>query len=197
MIALLKGIIHSKNDTEIILDVNGVGYQVLLAKNTLDQLPEPTQELTLHIYTHVREDAFVLYGFFTKEEKDIFIKLLKVNGIGPKLALSILSGVGPQDFVNAVYDQDLKRLNAIPGVGKKTAERIIIDLKDKLLGFKSSQPIFLSKKANKTFDDAESALLNLGYNKLHVERVLSKTTFDETTSLSIIIKQALKELAEL
>lgn len=196
MIALLTGKIVSKSPSEVILDVSGVGYHVHTTLNTFDQLPETNNSVTLHIYTHVREDTLSLFGFLSREEKDIFTKLLKINGIGPKLSLAILSGVPPHEFVNAVCEEDLARLNAIPGVGRKTAERIIIDLKDKLtmdLTAKTTEKI--KEKSGGLYDDALSALVNLGYNKNHVEKALGKVGLTKDSSLTIVIKDALKELA--
>lgn len=197
MIALLTGKIVSKSPSEVILDVSGVGYAVSTTLNTFENLPEKDENATLHIYTHVREDSFSLFGFLSKEEKEIFIKLLKVNGIGPKLGLAILSGVPPHDFVSAVTGEDIARLNAIPGVGRKTAERIILDLKDKLT-LSSMNTIETKTTSRKTalYDDAISALQNLGYNRLQSEKALGKIGIDNNVSLPAILKDALKELAK-
>jgi len=196
MIAFLNGKLISKETDEIIIDVGGVGYQVHTTLSTTQELPSLDEEVTLYIYTHVREDSLALYGFKTHDEKVLFTKLLKVNGIGPRLALSILSGVPPHDFVQAVASEDLARLNAIPGVGKKTAERIIIDLKDKLQSANFLQMPTAGKTKNAAlYDDALSALVNLGYNRVQAERTLGKIGLQEKTSVTHIIKDALKELA--
>lgn len=199
MIALLTGRVVSKTSpNELIVDVAGVGYQVLTTVATLEEAKGISEEITLYIYTHVREDTLSLYGFFTDEEKQLFIKLLKVNGIGPKLALAILSGVPPADFVQAVTSEDMVRLNAIPGVGKKTAERIIVDLKDKLLKMGGMLPCSNSAAAKKStiYSDALSALTNLGYNQIMAERALGKIGVDNESKLATTIKDALKELTK-
>lgn len=196
MIALLTGQIVSRSPSELTLDVSGVGYQVFTTLSTYERLPEDDRNITLYIYTYVREDNLSLYGFLSREEKALFIKLLKVNGIGPKLALAILSGVPPHEFVEAVTGEDLARLNAIPGVGRKTAERIIIDLKDKLTDIGVTRPSVIGAgKAASTYDDALSALLNLGYKKPQAERVLGKVGVDKDVSLTNVIKNALRELS--
>lgn len=194
MIALLQGKIVSKTPDEIIVDVGGVGYHVFTTLTTFERLPESGADVRLHIHTHVREDNISLYGFLTTEEKRIFNQLLKVNGIGPKLGLAILSGVGPHDFVQAVTRQDLARLNAIPGVGRKTAERIILDLKDKLIKDNPLTTGSYSAKISEVLSDALSALVNLGYNKGSAERALSKVNVTDDSELTKIIKNALREL---
>lgn len=196
MIALLTGKIVSKTPAELILDVSGVGYHVHTPFSTFEKMPEAGDEVTLQIFTHVREDALLLFGFFSKEEKEIFVKLLKVNGIGPKLALSILSGVPAGDFIEAVRNEDLVRLNSVPGIGRKTAEKIIIELKDKLKSMNVvSQHGTGSGRSSAVYDDAVSALVNLGYNKVQAEGVLGRVGVKKDASLTNIIKDALKELA--
>lgn len=195
MIALLTGRIISQSPNEVIIDVSGVGYHVHTTLNTYDNLPENGETTTLHIHTHVREDTLSLFGFLSRDEKEVFTKLLKVNGIGPKMALSVLSGVPHHDLVEAIKNEDLARLNAIPGVGKKTAERIIIDLKDKLTGAVFANMAGDTKKNVSIYDDAISALVNLGYNKLQAEKVMGKIGISDSSSLPAIIKDALKELA--
>lgn len=197
MIALLTGKIVSKSPNEIIVDVSGVGYHVFTTLYTYENLPETGDTVTLQIYTHVREDNLSLYGFSTREERTLFTKLLKVSGIGPKLAVSILSGVPPHDFVEAVIREDMARLNAIPGVGRKTAERIIIDLKDKLTSdLLTHHAVDSPRKATVVFDDAISALIHLGYNKSEAEKALGKIGVGKDDSLPTIIKDALKELVK-
>lgn len=196
MIALLTGSVASKSPNGLVLDVAGVGYEVHLSRAAFEAAPEVGKTVTLHIYTHVREDAISLYGFPTPEEKALFIKLLKVNGVGPKLALQVLSGLPAHDFVEAVRREDIARLNTIPGIGRKTAERIIIDLKDKLLGMTQATCIPSGMPGN-LYDDAISALTNLGYSRLQAERALGKIAMDKKEPLQTIIKNALKELANL
>lgn len=195
MIALLTGQIVSKAPDELIIDVSGVGYHVSTTLSTYETLPETGSTITLHIFTYVREDHLSLYGFLSRDEKVLFTKLLKVSGIGPKLAMAILSGVPPHDFVEAVRGADLARLNAIPGVGRKTAERIIIDLKDKLIGAQFARRRAAGGgKAADIYDDAVSALVNLGYNRTHAERALGKIGVAKDATLTAVIKDVLKEL---
>ena len=198
MIALLTGQIVAKGPSEIIIDVSGVGYSLSITLQTYEKIPEIGESTTLQVFTYVREDTLALYGFATRDEKEVFIKLLKVSGIGPKLALAILSGVPPHDFVTAVQGEDFARLNAIPGVGRKTAERIIVDLKGKLLTTAIvSGPMSGSKSSSQIYDDALSALVNLGYNKVHAEKALGTVGIANRTQLSQLIKDVLKELSNI
>ncbi len=132
MIAHLRGSILEKHPNRIVIDVNGVGYDVFVPLSTFYGLGEPGAAIALRIHTHVREDAFLLYGFATLLEQELFERLIGVSGIGPKLALAVLSGIEPQEFIRAIERGDLARLTAIPGVGKKTSERIVLELKDRL-----------------------------------------------------------------
>lgn len=198
MIASLSGRITHKSADSIILDVSGVGYEVQVSLNTLEKLPEEGSDTTLQIFTYVREDNLSLFGFLTSYEKRVFTRLIKISGIGPKLALSILSGLPPSDLVAAVTSEDLARLNAIPGVGRKTAERIIVDLKDKLVKDQLLRPVSDSgSSTSNTYDDALSALMNLGYPKTVAERALGRIGAGKKAPLPSIIKEALKELASL
>ncbi len=198
MIALLTGQLVTKEPSEVILDVSGVGYHLAITLQTYEELPEVGKDTTLQVFTYVREETLALYGFASREEKEVFIKLLKVSGIGPKLALAILSGVPPHDFVTAVQDEDFARLNAIPGVGRKTAERIIVDLKGKLLTTTLiSKPISGNQGSSKIYDDALSALLNLGYNKGHAEKALGTVGVTNKAQLSQVIRDVLKELSNI
>lgn len=196
MIALLTGKVVSKAPGELVLDVSGVGYHVGITLTTFERLPEAGETITMHIFTYVREDTLALYGFMTPDEKLLFTKLLKVSGIGPKLAVAILSGVPPRDLVDAIMSEDLARLNAIPGVGRKTAERIIIDLKDKLVAYQPGASATASAARKSTvYDDALSALVNLGYNRVQAERTLGTIGVAKDADLSSVIKDALKELS--
>jgi len=193
MISQLKGVFTDKLQDYVVVDVNGVGYQVSVSKTSLDQLPSINEGVTLYIHTHVREDQISLFGFATKEEKTIFQRLLNVSGIGPKMAMTILSGMRPADIVEAVVKENLAGLSAIQGIGKKTAERIIVDLKDKFLkefGGVGAQPI-----ANKPlYNDALSALVNLGYQRAMVEKIFTKIGLDSHSTVQAVVKHALKEL---
>src|SRR6266581_2735667 len=135
MIAHLRGKLAQKDPARLIVDVNGVGYEVFVPLTTFTALPETGSEVSIDVHTHVREDIIALYGFSTHRERTIFEKLMTISGIGPKLAMTILSGGSVDDLATAIKRSDLGRLTAIPGVGKKTAERIIVELKDKLQDF--------------------------------------------------------------
>ncbi|MGB5684867.1 MAG: Holliday junction branch migration protein RuvA [Candidatus Electrothrix sp.] len=173
MIATLSGILQYKNPASVILDVQGVGYEVQLSSRTYDKLPLEGEKTFLHIHTNVREDALTLYGFTDMEQKKLFLLLTGVSGVGPKLALSILSGIDPAELCNAVNLKDMARLTALSGVGKKTAQRLCMELADKVSGFalEHSQSLPGKGSAGKTpprsegfaMQDAASALVNLGY----------------------------------
>ena len=200
MIARLRGILAEKQADQLIVDVNGVGYRVMTTLSTFYRLPDSGSEVELIIHTHVGESALDLYGFLTDQEKATFTLLLGVSGIGPKLALGALSGIEAPDLLKALAAGDLHSLTAIPGIGKKTAQRMIVDLKDKAvsLGWSSVRtgpgP---SGSGDRTLDDAVSALLNLGYNQAQAEQAV-RTAQEETPDnpeLAELIKQALKRLA--
>ncbi len=196
MIAHLKGTLTHKGVDRAVIDIGGVGYQAYVSKTGLGNLPSVGGEAFLHIYTHVREDQITLFGFTTPEEKQIFLRLLDVSGIGPKMALSILSGMAPHDVVQAVVKEDLARLYSIPGVGKKTAERIVVDLKDKFL--KEFAGIGAQKPVNKPlYNDSLSALVNLGYQRMTAEKILANVSLDDHTSVQSVIKHALKEMGKI
>jgi len=172
MIASLTGILQHKEPGLLILDVHGVGYAVAISSRTYDRLSGPGEELFLQIHTSVREDAIVLYGFATAEEKELFVLLNSVSGIGPKLALSILSGLSVADFCQAVASKDLARLTSLSGVGKKTAQRLCMELSEKLGGL-MDEPNLSDMPAGAVaavvegdvLQDAVSALVNLGYGQ--------------------------------
>jgi holliday junction DNA helicase RuvA len=210
MIAHLTGFVLNKTTASVILETAGIGYEVFVPLSTFYKLPAESGKASLHIYTHVREDALALFGFHTRLEKNIFIMLISVSGIGPKLALNILSGIGPQDLLDAIARGDSLRLQAIPGVGKKTAERIALELKDraaKAMG--QEEAIVLPKHGEEDrqlLDDALSALLNLGYSPKVAKPALEKArrqstgpTLDNMTpenpTLENLIRDALKVLA--
>lgn len=199
MIAQLRGRILEKHPNRIIVDVNGVGYDVAVPLSTFYGLGEPGADVALRIHTHVREDALALYGFATRLEQDLFERLIGVSGIGPKLGLAVLSGIEPLDLIRAIEQGDLARLTAIPGVGKKTSERIVLELKDRLprpqvaavaVGQAAAEPPALR-------DDLLSALVNLGYHRPLAERAVAaalKATPDG--GFERTLKQALRELAK-
>ena len=200
MIARLSGILIEKSVTQCVVDVLGVAYRIVIPLTTFYELPEIGQPVVIHIHTHVREDAIHLYGFHVPEEREVFELMISVSGIGPKLAVNILSGIAAGELIRAVTEEDLKRLTGIPGVGKKTAERMILELKDKAakIGRETSLgETGTVRTGGQVKDDALSALVNLGYKgsavKEVVERIIRET--QEPPSLDRLLKQALRVLA--
>lgn len=200
MIAYLSGLLLKKTPDSVIIDAGGIGYEVIVPLSTFCSLPEKNQRVNLNIYTHVREDALVLFGFGTELEKEIFLMLTSVSGIGPKLSVNILSGIGPQELLEAMAGGDARRLRAIPGVGKKTAERIALELKDrasKALGYQDILPGPVPDSEEKRLiEDAFSALLNLGYSAKATKAALEKARpGTEEMTLESLIRKALNILA--
>ncbi|MDD2499517.1 MAG: Holliday junction branch migration protein RuvA [Geobacter sp.] len=198
MIALLTGQIAYKSPDHVILDVHGVGYRVMIPFSTYYELPEEGAA-TLHIHTSVREDAILLYGFRTRTEKSFFQLLISVSGIGPKLARDILSNIQPPQLAAALIQGDLHKLSAIPGIGKKTAERLVLELKDKAgkldTGSLSAvESVGRSLPESTVLDDVSSALLNLGYKDVQVRKVLAELDCAGGASVEEVLKQALKIL---
>ena len=190
MISLLKGALAQKNTNEITLDVGGVGYRVFIPVSTYSKLANIGEETTLNIHTHVREDQISLFGFLTTQERSMFLKLITISGVGPKLALAILSGIQTTDLINAIANAEAEKLQLIPGVGKKTSERIVVELKDKV----KAETIHTKGPHNEIYDDALSAMLNLGFVKPKVVNALNKIEINKETKLEDIIKMAFKEL---
>lgn len=181
----------------LVIDVHGVGYEVLAPLSTIYTLGEPGATVSLRIHTHVREDVLQLFGFATALEQLLFERLIAVSGVGPKLALAILSGVEPSDLVRAIRGNDLGRLTAIPGVGRKTAERLVVELRDRLgqdLGESHAAPVTAGAAVR---DDLLSALANLGYQRAAaekaVDRVVGRST--EIAGFEPALREVLKELA--
>jgi len=178
MIAWLKGTVLRKTADAVVIDVSGVGYLVSMPVSTVGAIPGPGDEVSLHIHTHLREDSLSLFGFATELEKELFQLLTSVSGIGPKLALSVLSGLSPQDLLSAISRADDAKLCAIPGIGKKTAGRLCLELKDKVRQLAPDLP--LQKKGAGTLslsgqlDDVVSALVNLGYKRPVAEETVKK-----------------------
>ncbi|MBN2125718.1 MAG: Holliday junction branch migration protein RuvA [Deltaproteobacteria bacterium] len=200
MIAHLKGTLLSKTTQSIVVDNGGVGYEVFVPLSTFYALPECGGSLSLHIHTHVREDAIVLFGFQTTLEKNLFMMLISVSGIGPKLALNILSGMGPDELLEAIARGDGPRLQSIPGVGRKTAERIALELREKAqkaLGDRQPFPADLGPGPDRRIlDDALSALINLGYSaKLAKGAVEKASSGRRDAPLEDLIREALRLLA--
>jgi Holliday junction DNA helicase RuvA len=200
MIAHLKGVLFKKTTQSIIIDVGGVGYEVSVPLSTFYSLPETDESVSLQIHTHVKDDSLTLFGFNTSLEKALFLMLVSVSGIGPKLSVNILSGMGPQDLLEAIAHGDAIRLQAIPGIGKKTAERIALELKDRAsraLGEMDISPLAVSRGKDRVIvEDALSALMNLGYSpksaRMAIER--ARSCVKEMT-LEGLIREALSTLS--
>lgn len=201
MIALLTGRLAFKTPTHLALDVQGVGYEVFIPLSTYYGLPNLNETASLSIHTHVREDAIQLFGFLTQQEKDAFVLLTSVSGIGPKLALSVLSSLSVTDVVSAIRTADLEKLATVPGIGKKSAGRIALELKDKLAKLDPSPTVSTrftgGEKQDTTFDDALSALVNLGYRPQDAKGALQqvKKMKPDSMVLKDLIRDSLKELA--
>lgn len=200
MIAHLSGQLLRKSTQSLVVDAGGIGYEVMVPLSTFYALPEEGEGVNLHIHTHVREDALLLFGFHTRLEKDLFLMLIGVSGIGPKLAVNILSGIGPGELQEAIARGDALRLQSIPGVGKKTAERIALELKDlalKSLGDREISPVTLQEDREKELlDDALSALTNLGYQAKSARKALEMVCEGQSAvTLEVLIREALKKLA--
>jgi holliday junction DNA helicase RuvA len=197
VIAHLRGRILEKHPNRVVVDVNGVGYDVAVPLSTFYGLVEPGGEIALRIHTHVREDQLALYGFATALEQDLFERLIGVGGIGPKLALAVLSGIEPLDLVRAIERGDLARLTAIPGVGKKTSERIVLELKDRLPRARAAATAAGGAPEPPALrDDVLSALMNLGYHRPLAEKaVAAAITRTADGGFESTLKQALRELA--
>jgi len=197
MIALLTGVIAHKSPDHIILDVHGVGYRVLIPFSTYYDLPDEGGGASLHIHTSVREDAIQLYGFRTRLEKSFFQLLISVSGIGPKMARDILSNIQPAPLAQALAQGDIHKLSTIPGIGKKTAERLVLELKDKA-GKLNLAPLPVSEAreipAEAVMDDVVSALLNLGYKEPQVRKALAGLDATGGATVEGVLKQALRIL---
>lgn len=174
MIGFLRGTVHQRRTDSVILDVGGVGYEVHIPVSTYYEIERAGEDATieLHIFTHLRDDGLSLFGFWTEREKQLFEKLLGVGGIGPKLARVILSGMAPKDLLDALGAGDVARLSSIPGVGKKTAQRMVLELKDKVAELAVGEPAAPPAPVD---DDLVSALVNLGYKESLAERAVGAT----------------------
>ncbi|MEC8299346.1 MAG: Holliday junction branch migration protein RuvA [Pseudomonadota bacterium] len=192
MIARLTGRVLSLDSNTLVLDVNGVGYEIEVSSFTANSF-ELDNIVTLETHLIVREDAQILFGFKEASEKKLFQTLIKINGVGPRLAIGILSGLGEDQFSLAIRDKDLKILTALPGVGKKTAERLIIELQDKMIFERASGEKNRSKISSDVLSDLEGTLLNLGYKPQEVDLAVSRIKV-ESADLEVLIKAALKEL---
>ena len=196
MIAFLRGRVLDKQPNRIIVDVGGVGYDVQVPLSTFYEIGEEGVEVTLRVYTHVREDALQLYGFLTDLERQVFERLIGISGIGPKLAIAVLSGMDSREVISAIQRADVARLTGIPGIGKKTAERIVVELRDKL----SKQPLESSSnispfRGNTLQSDALNALIALGINRQAADQAIQKVLEqDPGVGVELMIKKALQIL---
>ena len=191
MIARLRGPLLEKTPEKVVLDINGVGYQAYISLPTYSSLPDLGAEVVLDIHTHVREDAIQLFGFSTKRERSIFERLVQISGIGPRLAMTILSGSSVDDLVASIKREDLARLTSIPGIGKKTGERIILELKDKLRDF------IVDQEPGGSEVDVISAMDNLGYNRGLIEGAIRRSLDgDEDPGFDELFKRTLQILTK-
>jgi Holliday junction DNA helicase RuvA len=200
MIGYIKGQLLQKKPNALLIDVHGIGYEVFIPLTSFYDLPAEGNEIALKIHTHVREDALTLFGFHTQREKDLFLKLISISGIGPKLAITILSGAQVEELAQAIAEGNLARLTAIPGVGRKTAERLVLELKSQIAPFLLPEQVEAAKQAGSPSpleDDVLSALVNLGYPRASAEKALSvvlrssecERTFEE------VLRNTLRRLA--
>jgi Holliday junction DNA helicase RuvA len=184
MIARLTGILEDKTPEQLIIDVNGVGYQVFVSLQTFSRLPAPRERVSLYVYTHLREDALQLYGFLEEKEKALFLLLKGVTGVGPRLALNVLSGIPVDELESALRASDVTRLLAVPGVGKKTAERLIVELREKVGALDNGHLGGVGEQVALA-TEAISALVNLGYRRTEAEKAVR----------DVIIRESLRSLS--
>ena len=195
MIGRLTGLVIESGPGQLLLDVGGVGYEVEISLTTYTQMSENEGPVTVHTHLVVRDDAHLLYGFTSNGEREMFRTLIKVNGVGPRMALGILSGLDSASFVRAVMGNDVKALTALPGVGKKTAERLIIEMRDKVGSFDMSGSDNPSTIKISVKEDAESALIGLGYRPQDAARAVSLVS-EPAEDVESLIRQALKLLMQ-
>lgn len=193
MIAHLRGKLISKRPNQAIVEAGGVGYEVNISIPTFSGLPAVASDVSLFIYTHVREDALALFGFLRAEDKQLFEKLISVSGIGPRLAITILSGMAADAMVAAIKSNNVPVLTRIPGIGKKTAERMVLELRDKLDSFGAPTPV---PAASPVEEDVISALVNLGYQRGLVERTLAQLGKSADESFDALFRKSLAVLAK-
>jgi Holliday junction DNA helicase RuvA len=192
MIAHLRGKLLAKHPNQAIVETGGVGYDLTISVPTFSELPGLGSEVALHVHTHVREDMIALYGFLRPEEKRLFERLITVSGIGPKLAITILSGMAADDMIQAIRGNDVGRLTGIPGIGKKTAERMVLELRDKLPA--ATTEVTAAPQATPVEEDVLSALMNLGYQRPAAERALAGV--NKNGSFEIMFREALGALSK-
>ena len=205
MIAHLSGTLLSKQPNSVIVDVGGVGYELIIPVSTFYELEDTGTNTQLRVYTHVREEALQLYGFKTARERELFLQIISVTGIGPKIAITLLSGMNANEIIASIRTNNLGRLTSIPGVGRKTAERLVVELRDKITALSSPalEEEFAAEGGQRQGsspdamrDDALSALLNLGYQKTSAEKAI-KAAIDEGGDLSVelILRRGLRSLS--
>jgi Holliday junction DNA helicase RuvA len=201
MIGYLRGQLLYKKPNLVVVDVQGVGYEVNIPLTSFYELPGEGNEVVLRIHTHVREDALTLFGFSSQREKEFFLKLISISGIGPKLAISILSGAKVEELAQAVVEGNIVRLTAIPGVGRKTAERVILELKNQLTRFLLPEQVQAAQsseaRSDALQDDILSALVNLGYPKPAAEKALSTVlnSGESERTFEDLLRHTLRRLA--
>jgi len=203
MIAQIRGKLILKTVSMVIIDNHGIGYEVMIPLSTYYELPDVGSEVSLFVYTFFKQDSILLVGFCTENEKQLFKLMISVSGIGPRLAVNVLSGINSSELIHAIANNDLKRLLKVPGLGRKMAQRVILELRDKVSGWTSKEQITFINNKKDAIDqsvmeeDAISALINLGYKsqaaKDAIDRVISEG--GENKSLDVILKKALKVLA--
>lgn len=195
MIAQLRGRVLRKSPQEVVLDANGVGYRVLIPVSTFYRLPAEGGEADLRIHTHVREDALQLFGFASETEELLFSRLIDVSGVGPKLALSVLSGIEAPELVAALRSSDIARLVRVPGIGRKTAERLALELKDKMPAVLAAESAAAPPAPHALEDDLLSALLHLGYSAAEAEKGVARALEDEPAGrFEDLLRRALRSL---
>ena len=205
MIAHLSGTLLAKQATSLILDVQGVGYEVTIPVTTFYDLADAGAQVSLRIYTHVREDVLQLFGFKTARERELFMLLISVSGIGPKSGIAMLSGMSADEIITAIRTNNLARLTAIPGVGKKTAERLVIELRDKMAALTSpaleeqlaAQPGAAAPTGDTLHDDTLSALVNLGYQRAAAEKAVAQAMHEGgDLSVELLLRRSLRNLSK-
>lgn len=205
MIAHLSGTLLAKQATSVIIDVSGVGYEVTIPVTTFYDLEEPGAQVSLRIYTHVREEALQLYGFKTARERELFTQLILVSGIGPKSAIAMLSGMSADEIITAIRTNNLARLTSIPGLGKKTAERLVIELRDKMTKLSSpeleeqlaARAAGAAPSGDDVREDALSALVNLGYQRAAAEKAITHAMQEGgDLSVELLLRRALRTLSK-
>ncbi len=201
MIALISGKIVYKGISHVVIDAHGVGYRIFIPLTTFYELPEAGQIITLHVHTHVKQDAINLFGFYTIPERDLFQLMLSVSGIGPKMSMNILSGISVQEMLRAISSGDVRKLISIPGLGKKLAERLILELKEKVVKKMMAEEMPAldnQQKINEIIrEDVLSALINLGYKSNIAQDALDKVLYTSAKELAMdqLLKKTLKILS--